>query len=363
MADTQAATGLKVQNWDSKYYKEALNANIFKPYMGTADNSIIQVKEDLMKKKGDSVTFALRNKLNNSATTGSSTLEGNEEDLTTRSQKVIVDQYRHAVLVPMLEEQFSAIPLREAAKGALLDWNMELTRDKIIEAMGSINGVAYASASEAQKDAWLVDNADRVLFGAAKSNNSANDHSASLANIDNTSDKLTPDAISLLKRIAKTATPKIKPLKPREGGVTSDSFILYAPSLLVRDLSLNSTFLQANREARSRGKLNPIFKGADYVFDNIAIIEVEDIPVYTGVGAGGIDVAPCYLCGAQALGMAVAKRPETINEDRDYKDKMGVAVRQVYEIVKLRFGTGAGDTDDLKDHGIVTGFFAAVADA
>ena len=61
--------------------------------------------------------------------------------------------------------------------------------------------MAYGTASEAQKDAWLVDNADRVLFGAAKSNNSSNDHSASLANIDNTNDKLTPGAISLLSLI------------------------------------------------------------------------------------------------------------------------------------------------------------------
>jgi len=52
----------------------------------------------------------------------------------------------------------------------------------VISALGSINGVAYGSASESAKDAWLVDNADRVLFGAAVGNNSANDHSASLAN-------------------------------------------------------------------------------------------------------------------------------------------------------------------------------------
>ena len=48
----------------------------------------------------------------------------------------------------------------------------------------------YGTATETQKVAWLVDNADRVLFGAAKSNNSSNDHSASLANVDSTDDKL-----------------------------------------------------------------------------------------------------------------------------------------------------------------------------
>jgi hypothetical protein len=31
-------------------------------------------------------------------------------------------------------------------------------------------------------------------------------------------------------------------------------------------------------------------------------------------------------------------------------------------IAKLRFGTGSGDTDDTKDHGVATGYVAAVAD-
>jgi hypothetical protein len=32
-------------------------------------------------------------------------------------------------------------------------------------------------------------------------------------------------------------------------------------------------------------------------------------------------------------------------------------------IEKMTFGSGSGDTDDLKDHGMVTGYFAAVADS
>jgi N4-gp56 family major capsid protein len=269
--------------------------------------------------------------------------------------------------VPVLEDQFSAIPLRNAAKDVLLDWNMELNRDHIIARLGAINGVDYASATEGQKDTWVTDNSDRVQFGKLRSNYSAGDHSASLANIDNTDDKLTPDAISLMKRLAKTASPKIRPIKPRnigDTGRTSDAYILFAPSLLVRDLSLNSAFTQANREARARGKFsNPLFRGADYIWDNIAIVEIEDIAVVSGVGAGSIDVAPCYLCGAQALGIAWAKRPQSVEETFDYKDKQGVAIRQWYNVAKLNFGSGTGDTDDLKDHGVVTGWFAAVADA
>jgi hypothetical protein len=55
-------------------------------------------------------------------------------------------------------------------------------------------------------------------------------------------------------------------------------------------------------------------------------------------------------------------RPQTVEEDFDYKRKVGLAVKQWYKVEKLRFGTGATDTDDYKDHGMVTGWFAAVAD-
>lgn len=362
MANSAAATGLTVQQWDDKFFVESVNAEQFSFYYGTDANSVIQLKEVLTKKPGDSCTFALANRLNNSAVTGSNTLEGNEEEQVTRSQKVTITQYRNAVRVPALEEQFSAIPLREAAKDSLMVWKMELVRDQVIEALGAINGVAYASATEVQKDAWLVDNSDRVLFGAATSNNASNDHSAALAEIDNSADKLTPQALMLMKRLAKNANPKVKPIRPRTRMSRSDAYVLFTGSLTLRDLKENSKFVQETREARDRGKDNPIFRGADYIYDNVAIIEIEDIAVISGVGAGSIDVAPVYLCGAQAIGMAIAKRTFTKEDEFDYGDKQGVAIGQWHKVEKLRFGSGSGDTDDLKDHGVVTGYFAAVAD-
>lgn len=363
MAETSVPAGLTVQQWDAKYFKEYLNRNWFKPFMGTGSSKAIQVNEQLTKKPGDSVTFTLVNRLTGSATNSSGTLEGNEEAMVSRSHKVTIEEYSHAVKFSKFEAQKTAFDLRQAHKDTLMDWNMELDRDKIIAALGDINGVAYGSASEANKDAWLVDNADRCLFGAALSNNSLNDHSLSLANIDNTADKLTPDALSLMKRLAKTCNPKVRPIKAKGSIGDSDAYICLAPSLLMRDLENNATFVQANREARHRGKGNPLFDGADYMWGNIAIYEMEDIGVLSGVGAGGIDVAPTYLLGAQAIGIAWSKRPQTVVEEFDYYRKVGIAVKQWYEVEKLRFGSGSGDTDDLKDHGVVTGFFAAVADA
>lgn len=362
MAETSIPSGLTVQQWDENYFTEYLNQNFFKKFMGTGTNSMIQVKEDLTKKPGDAVTFTLINRLTGDAKGAAETLEGQEEDLSTRSQKLTVREYSHAVRWSAFEAQKTAIDLRQAHKDTLMDWNMELDRDLVIEALGSMNGTAYASASEALKDAWLVDNTDRVLFGALLSNHTT-DHSTALANIDTSADKLTPDAISLMKRIAKTANPRIRPIRPKSSIGGSDGYVLFAPTQMVRDLAANATFSQANRDAGIRGDTNKLFTGADYVWENIYIYEIEDIPSLGAVGASSAVVRPCYLCGAQALGMAWAMRPQTVEDEFDYKRKMGLAIKQWSKIEKLRFGAGSTDTDDLKDHGIVTGYFASAADA
>jgi N4-gp56 family major capsid protein len=363
MAETYIPSALTVTQWDENYFREYLNQNWFKKFFGTGTNSVIQVKEDLTKKPGDNITLTLVNRLTGEAKSASETLEGNEEDLSTRSFNIRVREYSHAVKFSKFEEQKTAINLRQAHKDTLMDWNMELDRDNIIDALGSINGTAYASASEASKDAWLADNSDRVLFGAAKSNNSSNDHSASLANCDTSADKLTPDAISLMKRMAKQANPRIRPIRPKSSIGGSDGYVLLAPTEMVRDLAANSTFQQANRDAGVRGDSNKLFTGADYIWDNVYIYEIEDLPSLGAVGASSAVVRPCYMLGAQALGMAWAMRPQTVEDEFDYKRKVGMAIKQWYKVEKLRFGTGATDTDDYKDHGVVTGYFCAASDS
>ena len=362
MAQTTAAAGLKVQQWDKQYAREYLGNNPFKPYMGKGTSSIFQIKEDLSKKKGDSLTFALVNKLTGASNDGTSKLEGNEEALGSRSHKLTVALRRHGVSVTEFEEQISAIELRNAAKDQLMDWSIEEDVDRVIDQLYSKNGVLYASATEAQKDAWLVDNADRVLFGAAKSNNSSNDHSASLANIDNTADKLTPEALSLMKRIALSANPKIRPV--RMEGMNKRYFVVFAHPLLFRDLKDNATIKQAQREVSLNKQNNKLFQGGDLEWDGMIIHEVDDMTTLTGVGAAGIDVGGAFLCGAQALGLGIASHWQTRTKgETDYGNEKGCAVVTIDGLNKLTFGSGSADTDDLKDHGVVTGYFAAVADA
>lgn len=359
MTDTTVAAGLTVQQWDSKFFKEYLEANRFKREMGTSSNNIIQLKTDLTVKKGNAVTFSLVNRLSGAGVVGSATLEGNEEALDTRSFKLIVDKLRNAVRVAEVDEQFSALSLRGASKEVLMDWIMEKTRDGIIDALSSINGVAYGTANATQRDAWLVDNADRTLFGDAIGNNAGNDHSAAQTAV-TAAMTLGAAEVQLMKRIAETASPKIRPIRTTED---ERWYVLYTDSRCFRDLAADTVIQQANRDAWQRGKDNPIFTGGDLLYDGVIIKKIPDIASTGTVGASSAPLSPAYLCGAQAVGFAWAKKTTSKTEEFDYGDKVGVAVEEIRGIEKMTFGSGSSDVADLKDHGVVTGFFGAAADA
>lgn len=361
MADTAIATGLRVQQWDSKFFLEYLTENRYSGEMGTNENSIIQLREDVSKKPGDSITFALVNKLVNQATTGSNILEGNEEDMTSRSFRLYVDKRRNAVRIPEMEEVKSPIDLRNAARSILKEWALKDTEGLISKALTGVNGVGYLDATASQKNAWLATNTDRVLFGAAISNYSAT-FSTALATIDNTADKLTPDAVSLMKRIAVNANPRVRPVRV-EGGGAKRWYTMHVNTKTFRDLSINTTMVQAQREVRLEAQNTKLFEGGDLIWNGVIIKETPDLDQFITTNTNSIACGPAILCGAQAVGAAYAKRWTTSTKTFDYGDKFGVATEAIYGIKKLEFGTGSADTTTLKDNGVVTGWFAAVADA
>lgn len=359
MADTTVATGLTVQQWDDKFFTEYLQHNLFKADMGSSENSIIHVKEDLTKKKGDSITYSLVNRLTAAGVTGSSTLEGNEEAMDSRSFKITVDKIRNAVRVAEVDEQFSAISLRDAGRVVLKDWAMEELRDRVITALGSINGVAYGSATEPQKDAWLADNTDRVVFGDG-SVGAGSDHSADLGVV-TAAMTLDTALLSLMKRKALSAAPKIRPITVMEANMKR-FFKVYCSPRAFRDLKNDSVIQNAQRDVSLRMQNVKLFEGGDLEWDGMIIKEVDDIASLGTVGATSAAVDPVYLCGAQAVGVGWAKRWRSITEIFDYGDKHGVAIDSIYGLEKMKFGSGAGDTDDLKDHGVVTAYVGAAAD-
>jgi N4-gp56 family major capsid protein len=364
MAQTYAVAGLTPQLWDDNFFRDYVRSSRYRRYMGTDEASIIQLKEDLTKKRGDTVTFALVNELTGAGVTGNTTLKGNEERLNSRSHAITVDVLRHAVAVDDWDMQKSVIDLRNAARVQLREWAMKTLRDNITTALGQIDGVNFTATTVGQRNAWTANNQDRVLFGSTTANYNATFLTA--INAVGVSEQLTPNILSLMKRMAQSASPKVKPVYVKE--MDQEWYVAFVGPNAWRDLTednpTTNVLTLANRDARLRGVDNPLFTGDSLVWDGIIIREIPEIsPVAGFSGSAGARVAPVYLCGAQAIGLAWAQRTKSTTDVDDYEFLHGVGVQEIRRIEKLRFGTAAGaDTTTPKDHGIVTAFVAAAAD-
>ncbi len=379
--ETALATALERQRWISSYFSEYVRASKFSPYMGKGATNIINVKYELQEESGKTINLPLITRLKGAGVTGSQVLDGAEEELGNYNMPISVDWRRHGVRVPKSTSFKTEIDLLNAAKTMLRTWESEKLRDDIIKAFLSVwpatsstVGVNYgaitedltnggyeitvaaqaAGASQANLDAWLALNSDRVLFGSLRSNITGNDHSAALSTLDTTNDILTPAVGELAKRMAKAASPHIRPYQLKDG---REYFVMFCHPWAFRDLKRSSEMSQVNRDARPRDVAsNPLFQDGDLIKDGIIYREIEEIPTLTDASGGSVEVGPNFLCGAQAVGIAWGQEPSPKTDYiKDYGFRPGVAIEELLGVQKLTFNG--------KQQGLVTVYTAVTADA
>jgi len=389
MADSNVSEANKVTMFQKETNKEYVRGGKFKAYIGAGPESIIQTNSDLRKH-----SIPLIAKLSGPGVTGSAGLSGNEEQLDNYEMSFTPSYDRQAVKIDDEEDEKSLFSLFNEGKPALKTWMMELKRNKIIQAMGALSvntagdalnyggtvGAFGSSAATAgNMDTWNTNNGDRILYGKAKSNRTAGNHTASLGNIDTTNDKMTAGMVTLLKRMAGLASPLIRPVMVRDD---EPHYVLFVGSFAFRDLNEDATIATANREARVRGVNtgNPIFEGGDLIYNSVIIREIPEIDTfidgdgtgdpYDGVwGAGaasgdGLDnggnsssrVGIGFFCGAQAVCFGRGRDASmTRDKNDDYGFKKGVGIQAKHDFKKFFFNE--------KQHGMITTFHSASADA
>lgn len=368
MANTQTAAELVVTKYLADFFKEYVRDNRFSRYTGTGINNIINIKEGRK-----IIEIPLVTRLKGNGVSGSGTLRGNGESIGNYGHALTPTYYRHAVEFDKEEMEKPAINLMNAARPLLLDWSMELLRDQIIEAMMAIhNGTSYinlADATQAQMDSWLQNNADRVLFGALKSNAGtagSEDHSAGISALDVSADLLKRPIVSVAKRMAKLSDPHIRPIKTKDD---EEWFVMFCDPWAFK--ALKADLASENATARPRSMNNPIWTDADLVYDGVICREVPeigdmvdaidgtantgDLNLKTG-GDTSARIGVNFLCGAQALGFGLGQRPRVIvDRDWDYGFQPGVACECKHDVDKMYFNN--------KQHGMVTVYTATVKDA
>ena len=128
MAKTSFSTSdaLTKKAWEEKLYRDAVKESFFSRFKGESGESIIHVKNQLTKDKGDKITFGIRYRLTGTGVTSGTILEGNEEKLSTASDSVSLEQYRHAVRDDgEMSRQRAMFDINEESKMALKDWASE----------------------------------------------------------------------------------------------------------------------------------------------------------------------------------------------------------------------------------------------
>jgi len=362
MANTVSTDALRPELWEKALFKDVMDNLWFskKGIMGEGEDNIIQIKNDLKKQKGDTITLGLTAKLSGNGVSGDNELEGNEEAISPYSEAVSIDQKRFGVrLTGRLDEQKNGYNMRTDAKNKLkirlkefVEMQMFLklasvTNTTLTNTAGTVTGTdcAWSNTPDYVPDADTnAGYGDRYLCA---------DYAAGTTSLA-AGDKLTPELISRVKTKAQTASPKILPVDI-DG---ANHYVLIIHPWQAFDLKTNAVWMQAQREASWRGSKNPIFSGALGVWDNVVVMEHEYVPwldvsvalhSFRGTATGtdcAVDACRALLLGKQAAVFAKCNNENGwVEETFDYKNKTGFATGIIGGIQKIRFNS--------KDYGVV----------
>jgi hypothetical protein len=385
MALSTTQSNNKLVKFTQDINREFVRENMFSPYMGEPINSIIRLRNEL-KNGGEQMNIPITGRLQALAK-GQGTLVGNEEQIDQYGMRVWLDWRRNAVVTNKAERQRDSADIFGQAKPLLSDWIKELQRDEIISAFmalpsesapvglgtdagQAVNGILYQDATAGQRNTWNSDNSDRVLYGNSTANYNAT-HATALANCDTTNDKLTADNLSLLKRVAMNAIPKIRPFKTKDG---YEYYVAFTGTNPFRDLKSDLKVINYSARAREGRGMdnNPLFQDGDQLYDGVIVREIPEISsfvtnVWTTLKTAGTSsarVEPVFLCGQQAAAMCIGQMAKpTFRKEDDYGFITGTGIEMAYGIAKIFTKPSALTTGTkLVQRAVATGFFASAAD-
>lgn len=360
-APISTASDLNNKKIRAQAFKEYINMNPFRPFMGRTrgDNAnpapVIHVEQDTRKGVGDTIYFPFLEAVDHTTfKTGNQQLEGNEKDLTFRSDSVTVRLVRDGVKVEehLISDKRTPVDLLGEMRPQLMDMATQQLRDEIIDA-------AALSTSP---------NRTRVLFGATDGNYNATLATA-LANVDVTDDKMSVRIIRTLKRKAKniasasngTSTRKIRPMKvmTRNGGM-EEMYVLFLDPVAAEHLKQDNEYKQLMDDGRSNLIAQNSFINYNKflgVVDGVMLYEIEEMERIDSDagGASSTRVAHNLFCGAQAWGLGVAEPIFFTTDSRDHDLIRAMGYGEVRNVTVLQFSDGSTDIEHGMIHCFTTG--------
>ena len=173
-----------------------------------------------------------------------------------------------------------------------------------------------------------------------------------------------------MKRQMEDATPAIRPVKVNG----EDFYICLVHPLQLKSLRGEAAWLQAQREANKRGNQNPIFSGAEGIWNGVVLHKYQRTELRTGANgttpsegfklsadrtttyhaddtvADGRTVCRALFLGAQAGVLGWGQNPAWREELLDVGRKQIVGIDMIYGTSKTRFQTAGSVAQE--DYGV-----------
>ena len=317
------ASGLQVSRWAKELQSEVSKGVYFSKFMGEGPGSAIQVKQ-MEEGKGKDVTFGLVSQLTGSAITGDSSLEGNEQSLSTFSNTVSTNQKRLAVRdTGKFANSKVLYDFRSTSLDLLKTQYSELIDADIFSALSTTSGTHAYYRADASASVYATSDPKAALEAA---------DGITLADI---------SAMKTLAQIGGSANYRMRPI--RVDG--NDYYVLVLHPEVAYDLFELDEFQQIQREAQNRGDSNPLFSGALGIYNGVVIHAHEGVNTFDNGGGAAVKGSRNLFMGAQAACFAESSDMMWVEKTFDYGNQLGISASKIY-------GVDISDYNS-KDYGVI----------
>ena len=295
-----------------------VNSDVFfSQFIGEPGSRSLVIRHDeLNGNAGDTIKINVFKALQGAGVTGVTTLEGNEEDMTTSLFPLNINIYRHAVKFNKMENQANKYDTLLMAKNALKN--------------------------------WAIDKIEKLFFNTISNNNDIIIYGGDAATTDelDASDVMNTAVISRAKAKLKSSR-KCAPIRINN----KNYYVMFVDPFQAYSLKQDTVWINNRTDASTITDNNDkIVQGALGIWDDVIVYETNYL--VTGTNANNIRYARAVILGAEAVGYGYAKEFSFIVQERDYGFITGVATDALMGIEAITF--------DNQQHAIVAIETAAI---
>ena len=291
-----------VKRWSTMAFREAMKSTFIFKFLGDNKRSVLRLVEDLIKNAGDTVKYDLLMQATGDGVTGDNEIRHNEEEMIYYQDSVVVDQLRNGHAFRRMTQQRTVHDLRKDAQSNLSDWMATKLDEYMFRYLCGDTTINHGQSGVAPDSDHYIVSGD-----VSKSGTIATDE-ASLSN----NDQIDLMDLDYAKEQAMTISPMIEPA--RVDGNDYYIAVLHPYSMTDIRTSANTSatikWSDIQQYANVRGLKNPIFSGADGVYNGIILYQSSRI--YSPV----TNVRRNLLLGAEAGVLAIANPYDKVDQKK-----------------------------------------------